>query len=247
MAEAAGSGGVRTAIGLQGRMSPAVRRAAEVVKSGAIGRPLAASIYCPISAFGPRVPSTQSWSLDPANGTTLVSVAGGHTLDMAISVLGSIDQLAALPTIMFKEVQLDNPAGTATRCTADHLLIHARLVSGCALNVELAGSRAPGSAFQFRIVGTEGELVMGGNHPVGLQASDLTLSGSVPFEQPARQGAPGLEGPAINVAELYASFAHDLTGGANMTPNFDHAVRIHRLIDLVDRAGATGGRQTPRR
>lgn len=228
-------------------MSPAVRRAAEVLKSGAIGRPLAASIYCPVTAFGSRMPSTQSWSLDPANGATLASVVGGHTLEMAISVLGGIDQLAALPTIMCKDVRLDDPAGSATRCTADHLLIHARLVSGWALSVEIAGSRFSGNTFQFKIVGTEGELDMGGNHPAGRQSSDLTLSGSVTFEQSVRKVAPGLEGSASNVAELYAGFAQDLAGGTHMTSDFDHAVRIHRLIDLVDRAGATGGRHTPRR
>jgi predicted dehydrogenase len=61
MAEAAREAGVRTAIGLQGRMSPAVRRAAGLVKAGAIGRPLTASIYSPCSALGPIVPSWLSF------------------------------------------------------------------------------------------------------------------------------------------------------------------------------------------
>jgi predicted dehydrogenase len=50
MAQAARIAGVRTAIGLQGRASPAVRRAAELVRDGAIGRPLSASIFSPTFA-----------------------------------------------------------------------------------------------------------------------------------------------------------------------------------------------------
>lgn len=81
------------------------------------------------------------------------------------------------------------PVGTPARSAADHLLIHARLLNGCALNVEIAGSHSPDSELQFRIVGTEGELVMGGNHWAGPHASDLTLSGFVPFEWPLRKAA----------------------------------------------------------
>ena len=45
-----------TAIGLQGRHNPAVRRAAELVSSGRIGRPLNARIISPSAGFGPENP-----------------------------------------------------------------------------------------------------------------------------------------------------------------------------------------------
>src|SRR6201993_2113651 len=45
-----------TAVGLQGRHNPAVRRAAELVSSGRIGRPLNARIISPTSGFGPEIP-----------------------------------------------------------------------------------------------------------------------------------------------------------------------------------------------
>ena len=246
MAEAArqaGVQGVHTAIGLQGRMSPAVRRAAELVKGGAIGRPLTASIYCPSPGLGPTVHSSLSYFGDPNTGSTLASIVGGHTLDIAISILGGIDHLAVLSTIMFEDVRLIDPPGRTTRTSADHLLIQAGLVNGCALNVELAGNRPLGTVFQFRIVGTEGELVLRGDHPFGPQASDLKLEGTVPFEPPEAKVAPRLEGPPVNIAEMYARFGRDIQSGRKSTPDFAHASRMHRLIDSINLGGATGERQ----
>ena len=45
MAAAAGTTAVHVAIGLQARMNPAARRAAELIAAGAIGRPLTARIF----------------------------------------------------------------------------------------------------------------------------------------------------------------------------------------------------------
>jgi len=243
MAEAARKAGVHMAIGLQGRMSPAVRRAAELVQAGVIGRPLTASIYSPTPNLGPIVPASLSYFGDPNSGATLTSIVGGHTLDIAIRVLGGLDHLAVLPTIMFEHIQLIDPPGTATRTTADHLLIQARLLNGCALDVEIAGNRPPGSVYQFRIVGTEGELVLRGDHPFGPQTSDLKLEGTVPFDPPEPKVAPHLQGPPINIAEMYASFGRDIQTGGKYTPDFGHAARMHRLIDSLNRGGATGERQ----
>ena len=55
MAKAARASGVRTCIGLQGRMASAAHRARATLHTGAIGRPLTASMYVPNTAFGPRV------------------------------------------------------------------------------------------------------------------------------------------------------------------------------------------------
>src|SRR5436190_9252343 len=86
-------------------------------------------------------------------------------------------------------------------------------------------------------------LVLRGDHPFGPQATDLKLEGIVPFDPPEPTVAPGLEGPPINIAELYASFGRDIQWDRKSTPNFAHALRMHRLIDSFNRAGATGERQ----
>src|ERR1700733_10969657 len=53
MARAGGS--LHTAIGLQGRLNPAVRRAARLVSSGKIGQPLTATVFSATVGFGPEM------------------------------------------------------------------------------------------------------------------------------------------------------------------------------------------------
>ena len=38
------------------------------------------------------------------NGTTLVSIQGGHTIDLAIALLGELHDVAALATTQYPEV-----------------------------------------------------------------------------------------------------------------------------------------------
>ena len=93
LAQAAERAAVRVAIGLQTRASPAVRRAQELVRSGALGRILSARVVSTTAAFGPEVPSAMTYAEDPANGVTLLSIQGAHTLDRdraAWRVLGSL-------------------------------------------------------------------------------------------------------------------------------------------------------------
>jgi hypothetical protein len=41
-----------------------------------------------------------------------------------------------------------------------------------------------------------------------------------------------------NVAHSYAQFLGDLTEGTRESPDFTHAVRVHRLLDQIQRAAA---------
>ena len=59
MASAASS--LHTAIGLQGRLNPAVRRAAQLLSSGKMGRPLNARVIFSCSGFGPELPSAHDY------------------------------------------------------------------------------------------------------------------------------------------------------------------------------------------
>ena len=54
-------GSRHTAIGLQARLNPAFRRAAQLLSCGKIGPPLHANIVSTTSGFGPEMPSTHDF------------------------------------------------------------------------------------------------------------------------------------------------------------------------------------------
>lgn len=68
LAAAAAHAGVRTAVGLQARLSPAVVRARRLLSDGALGRVTAVSVYSSTAAFGAVVPSGARYLEDPASG-----------------------------------------------------------------------------------------------------------------------------------------------------------------------------------
>jgi predicted dehydrogenase len=228
MAEAARTSGVRTCIGLQGRMAPAAHRAREMLNTQAIGRPLTASIYVPNTAFGPRSPAYIAYLVDPASGANMTTISGGHNIDLAQFILGAVRELAAWGTIMFPDVELVDPPGHVRRETPDRLLIQMLHENGCVTGLEIAGNRPPGSLFTFQIVGTEGEITLTGGHAYGPQSSNLKLSSTVLREESAPVPSEALLGPPTNVAELYRAFGRDIREGTRTALDFDHAVELTR-------------------
>jgi len=54
-----------------------------------------------------------------------------------------------------------------------------------------------------------------------------------------------LPAPAGNVARLYAAFAEDLRTGSSSVPDFNHALRQHRLVEAILETDHSGRRQYP--
>ena len=235
---------VHAAIGLQARFSPAVRRARDIIARGGIGRPLTCSTVSTTEGHGPQVPASYAYLCDPANGATMSTILTGHTLDLAIFLLGGISEINALTAIKYKSVKLIDGPGHVARSTADYLAVQARFHSGCMLSAEMDGGRSGATPFAFEVLGTEGSVRLRGGHPYGFQAGDLYLETTVPSDAPDPPAAPELTGPLANVGELYARFAQDIRNGEKMTPDFRHALELHNLIGSVGTAAASGRRQT---
>lgn len=238
-------GSLHTAIGLQGRLNPAVRRAAQLLSSGRIGRPLNARIVASIASFGPELPSTYDYFNRISSGANLLTIPGGHTLDLVEAVLGPIIEVDARTEIFWPFVKLTDTGKEGLRETADYAVILGKTRSDTVFTAEISGGVAPQDArFSFEIRGSEGSLSLASNHLYGCQAGDLTLTSTVPFAAPdERAVSGGFMGAAINVGEVYAHLVRDLHAGTYSTPSFEHALHNAYLIEAVRRAGERGERQ----
>jgi predicted dehydrogenase len=243
LAAAAGKAGVHVAIGLQARLSPAARRARQLVHDGAVGRPLSARIVSTSSVGGPQMSSVYAYLNDPQNGANLSTILGGHTLDLAIFVLGKITQIDALSAIHYPSVQLFDTNERVERRTADQLLFLSQHENGCIVSADVNGTAPADTPFIFEILGTEGRLSLIGGDPHGFQGGELRLQGDIPFSPPDQPVVATLPREATNVAEVYAQLSHDIRASTWTVPDFNHAVRLSRLIDAVALAANTGMRQ----
>ena len=243
MASAAGS--LHTAIGLQGRLNPAVRRAAELVSSGSIGHPLNARIVSTNVGIGPEMLSSYDFYNKTSSGANTLTISGGHTLDLVEAVLGAIIEVDARTDILWPVVKLTDTGEESVRETADYASIMGKTHAGAVFTADIYGGVAPeATRSSFEIRGSEGWLRLTSDHPYSFQGGDIKLASNFPFATPEEASASGgFMGAAINVGEVYASLVRDLHAGTYSTPGLEHALHNARLIEAVRRAGERGERQ----
>ncbi len=234
MTAAARAAGVHVAVGLQLRGSPVVRRAREVIASGAIGRVLSVSVYSATVGFGPEVPAPFVYLEDPANFANLVTIQGAHTVDLAVAAVGALGDASALATAQYPEIRAGDNGEMRKRATFDHLLLQSRLAQGGTLSVAVAGGRPPATPSHLEVVGETGTLRLDGGAPRGVQSGRLSLSLNGAPQHVDEGELAAMSDAAANVAGVYAALRDDIAGGTATAAGFDHAVKLTRLItDLL--------------
>lgn len=233
IAGAARSAGVKHAIGLQLRGSPAVRQARDFLASGALGRLLNVRTLSTTAGFGPDVPQQFGYLEDPASFANMVTIQGAHTLDLLIALGGPLASMAALTSRQFPRIRVGDPSETRERVTFDHLLMQGRLRSGGPFTLEVAGGRAGDTPFYIEIAGENGSLRLEGGAPRGAQASRLGLLFDGARQIVGQAEDAGLSDGAINVAGIYEALGNDIRHRSSTVVDFDHAVRLTQLIEDV--------------
>ncbi|MGK5557090.1 Gfo/Idh/MocA family protein [Actinomadura kijaniata] len=257
LAAEAEAAGVRHAVGLQARHSPGVRYARELVAEGRVGRVLSVTAYAarPLGANG-RYPAKFVYTADSANGASVLEVAGGHVLDALQFVAGEITELSAHLSRPSSPYTVAETGETFERTAPEQVLVTATLADGAVASVHLSDRKAANPRTRLEIAGTDGDLVLLTEGP-DLPGSQLQIGAARVLE--ARAGergwrelpvpdrfrtVPGVpEATVRNVAEQYAALAADIRAGGTSVAGFDHAVRLHGLLDAVRRSAETGTRQ----
>lgn len=238
LAAAAARAGTHVCIGVQGANAAAVVHAAQLVREGALGTLLTLRVLSTTQGWGAAAPPFYAYLQDKSNGATLASIAGGHTLAMIEAIVGPYTEAGARGSIMRPQVRIAGTGETIERACADHLLIHGRHTSGCISNVEVAGGEDAPLRFELR--GSKGTLRIEGHHPGGYQCGALSLV-SEPFPSfPIGRDENGLSGQAINVAQLWRRFENDIRTGRRTVPDFAMAVKLHALLETIDKASDEG-------
>src|SRR5438105_72449 len=243
--------GVLAVAGLQARAAPAVLYVRDLVRQGYVGEVLSTTLIGSGMGWGPTVEPYNVYMNDRKNGATLLAIALGHAADALCYCLGEVRELSATMTMRRKSFAIAGTGESNAMHADDQVCVAGLLEGGAALSIHYRGGGSRGTNLLWEINGTEGDLqvtadggqaqifeltVRGGNGP---QPSLAVLP--VP---PQYRVAPSL-GPATNVAQAYAHFARDYRERTQLCPTFDDAVTRHRMLDAIEKAAATGRRQTP--
>jgi predicted dehydrogenase len=234
-----------TAIGLQARSNPAVRRAAQLVSCRKIGQPRSARVISATIGFGPELASQHEYFNKTASGANLLTIGAGHSLDLVEAVLGPIVEVDARTGILWPTVKLTDTGKESSRETGDFIAILGKTLGGAVFTVDLHGGAAPADArSSLEIRGPLGWLSLTSSHPYGFQAGGIKLASNAAFTAPEDAAlSDGFMNAAVNVGEVYANLARDMHAGTYNTPGFQHALHNAHLIETVGRAAERGERQ----
>lgn len=234
--------GVHTAIGLQGVFAPAVRHVARLVRAGAIGQVHLMRGFGSAGAWGAESPAHYAYLQDKANGATLETIGGGHTLAVLEELVGPYVEVDARNSILRPSVRVTGSDQLVERTCADHMFVTGRHESGGVSSLEVVGG-SPDRPAEFEIVGDAGWIRIKGAVPGTCQIAPLEIESSMALPPVPGLAASQLVGPSANVAEAYAALAGDIRGDKRSVPDFERATRLTRLLDAIDRASGSGVRQ----
>ncbi|RZL84998.1 MAG: Gfo/Idh/MocA family oxidoreductase [Rhodococcus sp. (in: high G+C Gram-positive bacteria)] len=248
LAEAAEKRGLRGFVGLQARSAPTIRYMRDLIADGYVGEVLSTSLIGSGGTWGATVDERNAYTLDRANGATMLTIPFGHTIDALAMVLGEFDDIAVTTATRRRQV-VDSGSGSAIPMTAeDQIAVSGLLESGAVASLHFRGGISPGTNFLWEINGTAGDLVLTGNSG-HLQLADTELRGSRAGSALAVMAPPrryelvprdkfGDAPRAYNVACAYAQIRDDLNSGTAVAPTFAHAAGRHSLLERIRATGS---------
>jgi predicted dehydrogenase len=243
---------VRTMVGLQRRASPAYLRMRELVKEGYVGKVLSVNMTQMGSGVLTRT-SDRTWQRNVTLGANTLTITFGHAIDALCMVVGEITEVAAVVSTQVPQWFETDTKKYVDVTAPDNIMIAGRLEGGAVVNAHLGVHPYHGTGYRFEIYGTEGTLAMIGGGEAGQEVKRKIMGGrkddktlqELPVPDRLKwvpEEVQGL-GPSYDVGQMWVKFAEAIRSNTRIEPDFDSAVRRHRMLDAVVRASETGQRQ----
>lgn len=249
LARLAGQANIHHAIGLQARQSPEVNYIKEAIKQGEIGRIISCTMQVATQGKGGVTDEANSYILKKENGANLLTINGGHSLDVLCYILGDFRELSAVMNTHYTETLIQGTGVTIPKDTADQILIQGTLIDDISASVHIQGGVYP--AFQLEIRGEKGVFRLTQNHSSGyVQFGDLKvekvkyptylLSAKGVYFEEINVSSVKDNNPKGYVEKAYNMLAKDIFENRGQIPNFNDAVKLHQLLDAVRTSAETG-------
>jgi predicted dehydrogenase len=241
-----------TMVGLQRRASPAYLYMRELIKDGYVGEMLSVNMTMMNSGVLTRT-SDRTWQRDARLGANPLTITFGHAIDAVCMVVGELTEVSAVVSTQVKQWFETDTKKYVDTTAPDNIMIQGRLENGAVVSANVGVQPYHGTGYRFEIYGKDGTLAMIGGGEAGQEASRRIMGGKkddkalqelpIPerlkwVPEPVRK-----EGRAYDVGQMWVNFSKAIRAGKGVEPDFDHAVRRHRMLDAIVRASETGQRQ----
>jgi predicted dehydrogenase len=243
---------LHTMVGLQRRASPAYLHLRELVKDDYIGEVLAVNMQLMGSGVLTRT-SDRTWHRDVTLGANTLTITFGHVIDALCMVVGELTEVSAVVSTQVPQWFESDTKKHVDVTSPDNIMVQGKLEGGAVVNACVGVHPYHGSGHRLEIYGKDGTLAMIGGGEAGQEANRKIMGGHK--DDKALQELPVPErlkwvpeavrtvGRAYDVGQMWVKFAEAIRTNTRIEPDFDHAVRRHRMLDAIVRASETGQRQ----
>lgn len=245
MADAATAAGLPSLVGLQALSDPAVMYARDLVANGDIGDIVSVNMRVIVSAITERGDG-RIWQGIRMNGANPMTIPGGHAIDAMCHILGEFAEVNARVTTRIKMWKHAVTGDDFLVDAPDTVSVAGVLQNGAEVSWQVASVPYHASGTRMEVYGRKGTLVLT-SKSVNIGPSQIQLGvGQDEMKEivpPASYHLAPSDMPqssAVNVAQAYARYAVAIGSGAAPTPDFDHAVVRHALIDALERSHKEG-------
>jgi predicted dehydrogenase len=241
-----------TMVGLQRRASPAYLYMRELIKDGYVGEMMSVNMTMMNSGVLTRT-SDRTWQRDSKLGANPLTITFGHAIDAVLMVVGELTEVSAVVSTQAKQWFETDTKKYVDTTAPDNIMIQGRLENGAVISANVGVQPFHGSGYRFEIYGKEGTLMMIGGGEAGQEESRKIVGGKKDDKAPQELPVPDRlkwvpqevrkVGRAYDVGQMWVNFSRAIRSGKAVEPDFDHAVRRHRMLDAIVRASETGQRQ----
>ena len=236
--------GVRTVVGLQRRLAPHNRYLTDLLKEGFVGKARSVRMHVSMNSFQAHRPSALAWTAPAENFSSAIAIYAGHFLDMLFTATGWPNSLVGIALNQFKEITITDTGEKIPTTNPDQLVV-AGTIGGAAVSIHVEGGKRNGAGVQIDITGDEGDLRIVNTSAFGGVGDDYRIFGARGNAQPLvempvpatydRIPESHLPSAVLELAELYAAYAHDVATGESRAPTFEDAVVLHHFLNDATR------------
>lgn len=248
---------MKTRAGFQRRNHPAHMRLKELIAEGFVGNILSVNFNMHGSGVLTNT-SDRSWRADKTMGTNTMTVGFGHEIDAVLSAVWEVTEVSGIVSTQVKKWYETDTKKYIDVTSPDNIIMNGRLANGGVINAHLGSQPYHGGPYRLEIYGTEGTLVM---TPVSHRAdvgyangwsSTYQIMGGKrddkslvdqPLPDRLRWAPSTLQGGAYLVGQMWTQFSDSIRTGKDIEPNFETALRRHKLMEAIQRASDTSQTQ----
>lgn len=244
LAQAAGVGHI---VGLQRTVGASSLLLRDLLAKRYVGDLRSVRMHVSMSGFGPVRSKALDWTLPAANFSHILSIYGGHFMDMLFHIVGEPATLTAIVKTQFPDVSVEAGPKLPNE-TPDAVMVMGSLKNGALFQIHIEGGKLNRKGLQIEITGTQGDLEVTNERSFVTKHHDVVRGALGEGDRWEEIEIPselftippsGLDVSAQDLAQLYAAFANDRIAGTKSSRDFRDAVVMHRLIDaIVDASSA---------